>query len=66
MIQDSDFVRWSSAFYHVLVFTVKTREGCLRLFFKTVLYTHPYSLFISFPLNEFIQVNINCHLNCTD
>ena len=25
MIQDSDFVRWSSAFHHVFVFTVKKR-----------------------------------------
>ena len=25
MVQDSDFVRWSSTFHHVLVFTVKKR-----------------------------------------
>ena len=25
MVQDSEFVRWSSAFHHVLVFTIKKR-----------------------------------------
>ena len=28
MVQDSKFVRWSSAFHHVFVFTVKTNVSC--------------------------------------
>ena len=35
-MQDSDFVRWSSAFHHVLVFTIKKR--CV-LFIDIVEYT---------------------------
>ena len=36
MVQDSDFVRWSSAFHRVLVFTVKKRRV---LFIDIIEYT---------------------------
>ena len=49
-MQDSDFVRWSSAFHHVLVFTVKKR--CVlfidiveyTLYIETCLYKNIFSL----------------------
>ena len=52
MVQDSDFVRWSSVFHHVIVFTVRKKDvSCSFIFFR---YTLQMEIFlckkhISFP-----------------